>query len=157
MTKDIRSFKGEYRWLSNFHEVEVELDGVTYPTTEHAYQAAKTLNLDERQKILQCKTPGQAKRAGMKVTLRPDWEEIKIGVMLDLTRQKFQVMYLEGYLLETEDAQLVEGNSWGDVFWGVDEATGEGQNNLGKILMLVREEAKERAAARQEFDDGGTT
>ena len=39
-------------------------------------------------------------------------------------------------LLATGKATLVEGNSWGDTFWGV--CRGKGKNMLGKILMRVR-------------------
>jgi hypothetical protein len=136
----IDSFTGSYRWLSNFHPVEVKLDGVTYSSTEHAYQAAKTLNLTERRKVREAGKPGEAKKLGMKVNLRVDWEEIKLGIMEDLVRQKFQYPDLKKALLGTGDSELVEGNTWGDVFYGV--CKGKGQNHLGRILMRVREELK---------------
>ena len=44
-------------------------------------------------------------------------------------------------LLETGNQELVEGNTWGDIFWGV--CNGKGQNWLGKILMMVRDEIRE--------------
>jgi len=137
----IESFSGNYRWLSNFAPVKVTLDGVEYPSTEHAYQAAKTLNLSEREKIQQLASPGQAKREGRKITMRPDWEEIKESVMLDLTRQKYQndSMY-QVLLLGTKDLEIEEGNNWGDVYWGI--CKGVGDNRLGKILMQVRQEIK---------------
>jgi hypothetical protein len=78
--------------------------------------------------------------------LRKDWEKIKDGVMLNLLRQKFlKGDQLTAKLLATGDKELVEGNYWHDVHFGVcycDKCGGEGKNVLGQLLMLVREEAK---------------
>jgi ribA/ribD-fused uncharacterized protein len=113
----ITSFRGRYRFLSNFALATVLLDGVPYPTVEHAFQAAKTSSRRQRQEILAADTPGRAKRLGRKVTLRDDWEEIKLKVMAGLVRQKFQDPILGQFLLETGDAELVEGNTWNDTDW----------------------------------------
>lgn len=132
---------GNFKWLSNFYMVEVELDGETYPSTEHAYQAAKTLLPAERCEIREAPTCGKAKRLGQKVELRPDWESYKLQVMRDLLRQKFAVPELRQKLLATGDQHLVEQNTWDDHFWGV--CHGRGLNHLGRILMDVREECRE--------------
>ncbi len=132
----ITEFTGEYRFLSNFYESCVTYDFVIYPTLEHAYQAAKTLNLEERQKIKECKTPGQAKRMGRTVTLRPDWEQIKVHVMDNLLTKKFSLYPLKEQLLATKDKELIEGNTWGDTYWGV--CNGQGENKLGQLLMNLR-------------------
>ena len=68
----IKEFKGEYRFLSNFFISEVRFEGVKYPTVEHAYQASKTLNKEERKTIGMETTPGRAKRAGRNINLRED-------------------------------------------------------------------------------------
>lgn len=128
--------EGNFKWLSNFYMVNVDYDGEFYPSTEHAYQAAKTLNLAERREIQEAATCGKAKRLGQKVELRSDWEEIKIEVMRDLLFQKFSYPDLQDKLLATGDQHLVEGNTWGDRFWGVCE--GRGLNHLGRLLMDVR-------------------
>ena len=135
----INSFKHEYSFLSNFYPSEVELDGVVYPTVENAYQAAKTCDEEARLNI-QCLTPGQAKRAGRKVNLRSDWDNVKVQVMGDLVLKKFVRPDLREALLATGNQELVEGNYWGDIFWGVYK--GEGSNYLGKILMGVRDYIK---------------
>lgn len=139
---DVEEFRGKYRFLSNFYPLVlgVVLDGETYRTVEHAYQAAKTLNTNERTAIRVLSKPGEAKRSGRKVKIRRDWEAIKEGVMLDLVRQKFADKSLAALLLGTGNAELVEGNEWGDTFWG--KCAGVGQNKLGKILMQVREELR---------------
>jgi ribA/ribD-fused uncharacterized protein len=109
-----------------------------YPTVEHAYQAAKTLDQTERVVILAALSPGSAKRLGKTVTKRTDWDDItKINVMAVLLKQKFADPVTAHYLKETGDAELIEGNHWGDVFWGV--CRGVGKNHLGRLLMEIRD------------------
>ena len=133
----IDSFQGKYRFLSNFWPSEVLLYGLIYPTVEHAYQAAKTNDLDDREIIRNLDTPGRAKSRGKSVVLREDWEDIKFSLMSDLVYQKFSKNdYLSDMLVETGDTKIIEGNTWGDTYWGV--CKGVGENNLGKILMKVR-------------------
>ena len=139
----IESFSGEYRFLSNFYPCSVELDGETYTSVEHAYQAAKTLDIEERT-ILRTTGPANiVKKLGKSVTVRSDWESVKVEIMADLVWQKFSNnAELKDKLLNTEDFELVEGNWWNDTFWGV--CNGTGHNYLGKILMAVRNELKNR-------------
>lgn len=155
----IDSFMGKYRFLSNFHLCFVQLDGVWYPSTENAYQAAKT-DPDLRHDFVTTEewvdgklntrptTPKEAKRLGQKVKLRPDWDSVKLQVMEDLTRQKFSDPTLKSMLLETGEHELVEGNYWHDCYWGSCTCVKCGSrtkyNNLGRILMKVRNELNER-------------
>lgn len=138
--KAIERFSGQYDFLSNFHSSPVLYDGVQYPTAEHAYQAAKTTDHNRRLYIAGLSTPGQAKRAGQFVILREQWDEIKLGVMLKILREKFKDPKLRKALITTGDVMLVEGNYWGDIYWGV--CDGKGANHLGKLLMQVREEVQ---------------
>jgi len=149
-TMKIDKFEDGYAAFSNFLLHPVILDGVVYPSNEHAYHAAKTLDKALRrtvvfqtkivngEKVEVVTTPGQCKRIGRKLPLRPDWEQVKLQVMEDLVRQKFQDPDLKEILLDTGKDELIEGNWWGDTFWGV--CNGVGENHLGKILMKVREE-----------------
>jgi hypothetical protein len=134
----IQRFNGKYSFLSNFYPAPVMLDYVWYSTVEHAYQAAKSLLVPERNNIKLCRTPGEAKKIGRQVSLRSDWEQVKENVMLDLLRQKFTPMDLRELLINTGSSVLVEGNSWGDTYWG--QCSGVGQNKLGVLLMQVRSE-----------------
>jgi ribA/ribD-fused uncharacterized protein len=136
----ITSFSGEWEFLSNFSESPIEWRGHIWPTVEHAYQASKAIFAMDRAKIMQAKTPGQAKRIGQQISCRPDWEEIKVERMLDLLRKKFSQEPFKSALLQTGKAELIEGNWWGDTFWGVSKQTGIGENMLGKLLMQVRSE-----------------
>ena len=140
----IDSFHGEYRFLSNFwpSELIVREEGwipFIAKSVEHAYQALKTVDPEERLKVLYCDTAACAKRLGKRVTLRDEWksEEFRIKIMRELVRQKFtRHPALALKLLQTGNVELVEGNTWGDTFWGV--CKGVGTNWLGKILMDVR-------------------
>lgn len=133
----ITEFKGEYRWLSNFWPAQVTLDGWVYPSVEHAYQASKILDPKLRDAIRTCETPTEAKRLGRAVPLRTGWTGLRLTIMRDLVTQKFRNdRYLRLKLIETGDRPLVEGNTWGDIFWGV--CNGVGENHLGRILMEVR-------------------
>src|SRR5690606_11277880 len=85
----VDSFTCEYAFLSNFYEVLISYEGITYPSVEHAFQAQKTLNESERRKIATCGSPGRAKGLGRKVRLRKDWESVKVGLMTQLVRLKF--------------------------------------------------------------------
>jgi ribA/ribD-fused uncharacterized protein len=136
----ITEFQGQYRFLSNFYYVQ---HGITYESmmffsVEHAYQAAKSLDLNDREYIRKLNKPGEAKRYGKTVSLREDWQRIKIDIMFDLVRQKFKLSPYKIWLLETKDEVLIEGNTWKDTFWGV--CKGIGENHLGKILMQIRNE-----------------
>ncbi|MBL8796305.1 MAG: NADAR family protein [Planctomycetia bacterium] len=140
--RPIDSFSGEYRWLSNFYPSAVELDRVVYASVEHAFQAAKTLDREERLTIQLSASAGRAKRLGRKVKLRKDWESVKVEVMRGLLRKKFADPDLGRMLLATGDSPLIEGNTWNDCFWGV--CGGVGKNWLGRLLMEIR--AEKRAA-----------
>lgn len=137
----INSFTGEYRFLSNFWPAEVQMYGVAYPTVEHAYQASKTNNPKLRETIRACPTPGEAKRKGKQLVIRQDWFTFRLQAMETLLRRKFSIPELKEKLLSTGEEDLVEGNNWGDTFWGV--CLNQGENNLGKLLMKIRQELQE--------------
>jgi ribA/ribD-fused uncharacterized protein len=132
----ILGFFGPWRFLSNFHFVDVEWEGATYRTTEHAYQAAKFPDAGMRRLIQAVEKPREARRLGQSSGCKPDWDNLKYDVMWDLCAQKFSYPKLQAMLLESGDAYLEETNTWGDIYWGV--CNGVGQNNLGKILMEIR-------------------
>ncbi len=137
----IERFHGEHAFLSNFYYAPIHYEGERYDTVEHAFQAMKTLDGEERRQVREASTPGQAKRMGRKVQLRGDWESIKLSLMKELLSLKFQSHpELRALLLETGDAELIEGNTWNDRFWGV--CRGQGKNHLGKLLMEIRDELK---------------
>lgn len=135
-TPIIDSFRGEYAFLSNFHPARVKLASRWYPTVENAYQAAKSTDPEYRKHLSAC-SPSEAKRWGKTVFLKPNWGSRKLAVMRKLLAQKFWIPELREKLLATGDAHLVEGNTWGDTFWGI--CNGVGENHLGRMLMAIRE------------------
>lgn len=141
----ISQFEGEHRFLSNFYESPIALPswhpagGTTVFSVEHAFQSAKTVDTDHAYAIATAPTPGKAKRMGRSVQLRPGWDEGRKAIMVALLRIKFAPGTIEANrLLATGNNVLIEGNTWGDYYWGV--CHGRGENWLGRCLMLVRAE-----------------
>lgn len=130
--------------MSNFSSSVVHLDSIEYPTVEHAFQAAKTFDPEIRESIRTAKRPADARCLGRKLSLRSDWEAVKLSVMMKLLEEKFSDEDLGSRFLNTGDAVLVEGNTHGDRIWGQDPV-GSGQNKLGQCLMKIRSDLKSRA------------
>lgn len=142
LKKVIDRFSGEHRFLSNFSEHAVYYKRRIWPTAEHAYQAMKATTKSEQEKIRLSLTPAEAKKKGRKLNLRSDWEYVKVQFMTEIVTAKFkQNPEIKDMLLETLDAHLVEGNDWGDTYWG--QVNGKGENKLGQILMYVRFEIQQ--------------
>lgn len=142
-------FFEDYRFLSNFHKCDIHYDGERFPSSEHAYMCAKcknieTVNYEKHYNglsvgLIRLMSCSEVKKWGRKVELRDDWEQIKVGVMLQINLDKYiRNIELREKLLATGDKILIESNSWGDSFWGFDVDKNKGENNLGKILMNVR-------------------
>lgn len=126
-------------YLSNFYASPFRLDGKEWPTVEHFYQAAKTLDPVFAERVRTAATPDEAKRLGRdpECVLRPDWDTWKIEVMRRAIAAKFgQHPDLAGLLVATGEARLIE-NSMKDYFWGIG-ADGTGRSMLGELLMELR-------------------
>lgn len=137
----IDRFYGEYEFLSNFHLAPVMYEGQMYRSSEAAFQAAKVCDPEKRIPFTTMDSY-TAKKAGRKVTLRHDWNEIRDQVMYRICLDKFtRNPKLREKLLATGDALLIEGNHWKDTYWGV--CDGVGQNKLGNTLMHIRGILKE--------------
>lgn len=162
----IMAFRGEHGFLSNFHEHHFYVPGSDewWPTAEHAFQAAKASDWDGYHRIVQADSPAEAKKIGRRIAMRPDWDQIKRKVMLRILLAKFDNGDMARQLQATGSSTLVEGNHWGDHYWGAVPAghaiitTGGqppvwsaegvdpgkwmvGHNWLGQLLMWVREVA----------------
>lgn len=143
----IKGFFGEYRWLSNFHLCSIKGSRFTYPSTEHAYQAAKWPAAERGQFVsISC---AAAKTLGRKGTLytSEQWNRVRVPIMSWANRLKYAHPDLAALLLATEERYLEETNWWGDTFWGV--CRGNGENHLGQLLMKVRTTLKREATAVQ--------
>ncbi len=130
-----------YGCFSNFAPYPVRMDGKLWPTSEHYFQAQKYLNADQQEKIRQAQAPASAAHMGrdQNALIRPDWEVIKVSIMREVVRAKFeQHADLRQIILSTGEAIIIE-HTKNDAFWG-DGGDGSGQNMLGKILMEVRKE-----------------
>lgn len=142
----ITEFRCHWKWLSNFQYFDKPMSygGFEFPSNEHFYIAMKTLSREERRQVSLHPSRG-LKKFGRTLTLREDWESIKLEVMEYGLRYKFSDNNpsLKGRLIGTEGLILEEGNYWNDKYWGICLKTGEGENNLGKIIMKIREELLE--------------
>lgn len=141
----IDSFCGAFRFLSNFFPAVVRFEGLTFQSTEAAYQAAKTL-LPELREQFTSMMPSEAKVAGKLLEIREDWEDVKEGIMFDLLQQKFEQNMAWQRLQATAPRPLVEGNHWHDTYWGVCNGKCRqgphapfGKNRLGEMLMEIRD------------------
>jgi ribA/ribD-fused uncharacterized protein len=141
----IDNFRGRHLFLSNFWEEDLWYRGRLYRTAEHAFQAAKAADQDEYEHVVSAPTPAEAKKRGRRVQKRPDWDVMRVPIMLEILCAKFAPgSRLAGALENTGDLELVEGNTWGDVDWGV--CRGDGLNLLGRLLMIVRDNNRKIAS-----------
>lgn len=141
MIDKISRFKDEYAFLSNFYPARIEYKGITYASSEHAYQAQKCINEADKMRFLNI-TPGQAKRLGRKVESFETWDDVRVQVMYEILSIKFKDKILQELLLATGNKYLVEGNYHSDAFWGYDLKKNKGENVLGNLLVRIRNEIK---------------
>ena len=135
----INSLRGDFFYLSNFSEYGfTDENGKRWKSVEHYFQAAKTDDPKEKLLIQNASTPAIAKKLSKKVKMRKEWDNIKVDVMRKALKMKFdQNKKIRDNLLSTYDCYIIEGNNWGDTFWG--EVNGRGLNVLGKLLMELRD------------------
>ena len=137
--KHIYEFSGQYRFLSNFWLASFVWEGIIWPHSEAAYQAAKFTREQWHEFALM--SPSQAKKEGQLRSIRDDWDLVRVDIMRSIVTAKFeQNPILMRKLIATCGAKLEEGNTWKDRFWGVcPPGSNNGENNLGKILMEIRD------------------
>ena len=153
----INSFRGRFGFLSNFYPCKIEHRGITYPSVEHYYVALKVNTLqfidgqyytapDFRELVAKIIDAGDVKKLGRRIKVRSDWDEKKLQFMEWGVREKFKDPKLSEMLIQTDNLELIEGNFWHDIFWGCCSCPkcNGGENNLGKILMKVREELNQQ-------------
>lgn len=135
----ISKFRNKYAFLSNFYPCDVTYEGLKFKSVESAFQAAKTPNIEDR-KVFVNLSARDAKKQGRSLMLRSDWEKIKESVMYKCLQSKFSNEDWKKALIETYPNELVETNTWGDIYWGVYNKIGD--NRLGKLLMQLRDELR---------------
>lgn len=147
----IEGFRGEYKFLSNFHMVDIEVDGIVYKSVEHYYVCSKFIDDQMIDNIWYDKNmfieyinsidlPGKVKRIGSKIKVRSDWNKVKLDIMYKGLVAKYNVPELKKLLLDTKNQEIIEVNNWNDRYWGV--CDGVGKNKLGKMLMDIRSELR---------------
>lgn len=158
--KPISRFQFETAFLSNFYPCPVEIDGLIFHSSEAAYMAQKTDSKKIKERFAEISNAAHAKKEGRRIKLKEGWDNIKLKAMLTVVTAKFeQNPFLANLLVNTGDRPLIEGNDWGDTYWGV--CKGEGENHLGLILMevrkrIVRENKKNGVTFRSSFHEDKT-
>ena len=144
--KVISGFFGEYRFLSNFYPCTIisfssyNPFSVPYKSVEHYYQAFKATTVKDHMAVVASSSPYKAKEIGRRIKIRDDWDENKDQIMKYALESKFRDEHLRKMLISTHNNLLIEMNTWGDTYWGVDKKTGIGLNKLGNMLMELRNE-----------------
>lgn len=137
----ILEFRNKYYFLSNMYPCKLEFKGFTFKSAESLFQALKSCNKEDFMKFINL-DGYEAKRLGRKIKLREDWNSVKLDIMYEVLKLKFSNPDLKKMLLDTNNKELIEGNYWNDKFWGYSLKEHIGENNLGKILMRIREEIR---------------
>lgn len=145
--KEIRFYRVQdnYGCFSNFARYPIRLKGVIWSTSEHYFQAQKFSGTEDEIEIRNAKSAIVAAKMGRDRTrvIRADWERVKNTIMYVAVRAKFQQhIDIRQILLSTGSVDIVEHTA-NDSYWG-DGGNGRGKNCLGKILMKVREELREK-------------
>ena len=133
--KENELFRGRLEFLSNMAPCPIKYKGLEFTCTESAYQSMKCSLIIDKKKFVGL-DGYQAKQLGRKIKIRDDWDKIKFLVMKEILELKFKKEPFRSKLIEME-GQITEFNYWNDTYWGV--CNGVGDNNLGKILMNIRD------------------
>lgn len=140
----IYRFREQYGWLSNMKTANIHYKGHDFKSTENAFMWQK--NPDDASWLKECLTlpPNECKKRSREISLRPDWNDVKLNVMYEVLVIKFTQEPFKTLLLETENQNIVEGNYHNDKFWGVDIkiTPNEGENWLGRLIMDIRTKIK---------------
>ena len=145
-------FRGDYHFLSNMYQHPLVYNGVKYATAEAAFQSAKCPGHEQEFAALQ--DGFSARKLGRKLPMIANWDLIKVQIMEEILRIKFQkpeysvtrpinLQDIYFRLLRTR-GYIQEDNYWHDTFWGV--CDGVGENHLGRILMRIRDERLKEAS-----------
>lgn len=140
----IYRFRGNYNWLSNFYPVKIKLKDIVYPSVENAYQSMKNNNIYWKH-YCRDNSPKDVKIKSKTIKIRKNWDNIKIKCMEFCLIQKYQQEPFKTLLKKTKNENILEGNDWGDSFWGVDLTVNPnyGENNLGRLIMDIRKKLYE--------------
>ena len=135
----IYTFKGEYDFLNNRFGCSFVWDGIRFNNVEAAFQASKCVDKAERNLFSKLSVEKAAMKGG-RITPSPEWEKHKLETMMSIQIAKFtQNPSLMKRLIDTENCKIINGNNKQETYWGVDLYSWKGENNLGKILMEIRE------------------
>ncbi len=151
----IVEFKGEYQFLSNSYESPFETNNIIFLTVEHYYRAMKTSSYQDFLEIVNITDIEELKKQSELFEVRDGWNDVKVSIMEYALFKKFENYPLRGQLLDTNDLEIINSDDV-DLFWGMNLETGDGENKLGKMLMILRGNIrKEEEYKAYVIDSGG--
>jgi ribA/ribD-fused uncharacterized protein len=133
--------------LSSYSKHEFELDGDTWPSVEHYYQAMKFAPGELRNAIRDADHPAKAVKFAdkNKKLIRKDWKKVKETFMTRGLYIKCRTHpEAAEALIDTGDQKIVETSQF-DYYWGCGR-DGRGHNTFGKVLMGVRDKLREEGS-----------
>ena len=138
----INQFRGDFYFLSNMYECDIEFNKNKFKSIEHAYIYHKYDNIEIKKLALSDIDGKVLKIESKRFKKVKGWDDIKLKLMYELLKVKFNKTPFKEMLISTNDCNIVEGNSWNDTFWGVDitQTPNIGENHLGRLIMKVRDE-----------------
>lgn len=135
--------KDPHGYMSNFYRSPIYIYNRWWRNVEAAYQSRKFSDEETIDKLAKATSAKEAREIGQGGVMRSDWDQVRYEVMKECVLAKFlQNQPLKEHLLNTGDEYLIE-DSPVDSYWGCG-ADGNGQNQLGRILVEAREIIKQR-------------
>jgi ribA/ribD-fused uncharacterized protein len=144
----IDSFTGYFEFLSNNFYTPIYYEGILYPSVTHAFHASRSSDENTRKAILNAESLVAVSKIAKRIEDPADWPNRRVRIMEQLVRDKFRrSKELLEKLKATQNREIVmtyDEETAGNIFWGVVKGKSEkGQNQLGRILMRIREDIKE--------------
>jgi hypothetical protein len=130
--------------LAAYSQHGFELDGQSWPSVEHYYQAMKFEEEGYREQIRHAPHPADATRLGKSKghARRRDWDKVKATYMTRAVYIKCRSHpEVARALLASGEQPIIETSQY-DYYWGCGRDS-RGHNTYGKVLMQVRQRLRE--------------
>lgn len=138
---NVKSFDGEFDFLNMFYNCKVIVGKFTYLNAYSAFTASKCKNENEKRAFTRLNAI-KSKKKSKRLLKRDDWDDVKVDIMKEIQRAKFeQNPELKEKLLKI-DGYIENQVMYTDLFWGKNISQNKGKNMLGKIIMELRDEFK---------------
>lgn len=129
--------ESEFHVLSNFSSHQVEIDGVLYPTCEHAYHALRYNDIEIQKEIIQAKSARKAWEISQWYKDKQLEDFDKVVIMKSILIEKLnQHEDVREALFNSQDS-ILEKQIEVDLFWGI-SSNNQWKNMLWNLWMEIR-------------------